>query len=231
MLEVIPIIQLQAIENKAAINISDRKLKKVLGKLKVEQQQSKIEGQVNDELDDHDNTKAFHFVIERQNRKVKLGREEHKNGESNESVREENEKETKGSCGFKKAEEKNQTEASRSSNKSGSSNHQNRKETNPQDNKEVTSSTGPIMNYQEGYNISAEEHKINSLEKTENLIMIYNETTTEVYIDEEERIRPESSNNHNTDRPDIYLDKPKQEVKRKDQVEQEIRKIELVKKK
>ena len=161
---------------------------------------------------------------------MKLGREEHKNGESNESAREENEKETKGSCGFKKAEEKNQTEASRSSNKSGSSNHQNRKETNPQDSKEVTSSTGPIMNYQEGYNISAEEHKINSLEKTENLIMIYNETTTEVYIDEEERIRPESSNNHNTDRPDIYLDKPKQEVKRKDQVEQEIRKIELVKK-
>ena len=41
------------------------------------------------------------------------------------------------------------------------------------------------MNYQEGYNISAEEHKINSLEKTDNLIMIYNETTTEVYIDKE----------------------------------------------
>ena len=85
------------------------------------------------------------------------------------------------------------------------------------------------MNYQEGYNISAEEHKINSPEKTENLIMIYNETTTEVYIDEEERIRPESSNNHNTVRPDIYLDKPKQKVKRKDQVDQKIRKIELVK--
>ena len=82
--------------------------------------------------------------------------------------------------------------------------------------KEVTSSTRPIMNYQEGYNISAEEHKINSLEKTENLIMIYNETTTDVYIDKEERIRPENPNNHNTDRPDICLDKPKQEVKRGD---------------
>ena len=68
------------------------------------------------------------------------------------------------------------------------------------------------MNYQEGYNISAEKHKINSFEKTDNLIMIYNETATELYIDEEERIRPDNSNNHNTDRPDIYLDKPKQEV-------------------
>ena len=85
------------------------------------------------------------------------------------------------------------------------------------------------MNYQEGYNISAEEHKMNSLEKADNSIMIYNKTTTEVYIDKEERIRPENSNNHNTDRPDIYLDKPKQEVKRKDQWEQEIRNTELMK--
>ena len=78
--------------------------------------------------------------------------------------------------------------------------------------------------------MSAEKHKINSLEKTDNLIIIHNETTTEVYIDKEERIRPENSNSHNTDRRDIYLDKPKQEVKRKDQGEQEVRKIELVKK-
>ena len=63
--------------------------------------------------------------------------------------------------------------------------------------------------------MSAEEHKINSFEKKDNLIMMYNETTTEVYIDKEERIRPENFNNHNTDRPDIYLNKPKQEVKRK----------------
>ena len=59
--------------------------------------------------------------------------------------------------------------------------------------------------------------------------MTYNETTTEAYVDKEERIRPENSNNHNTDRSDIYLDKPKQEIKRKDQGEQEVRKIELVK--
>ena len=49
---------------------------------------------------------------------MKLGIEEHKNGESNESVREENEKEAKGSCDFKRPEEENQTEASGSSNKS-----------------------------------------------------------------------------------------------------------------
>ena len=49
---------------------------------------------------------------------MKLGIEEHKNGESNKSVREENEKEAKGSCGFKTAEEENQTEASGNSSKS-----------------------------------------------------------------------------------------------------------------
>ena len=219
LLEVIPIIQLWTLEYKTTINISNEKLKKVLGKLKVERQQSKIEGQgVKDELDDHDNTKAFDFVIKRQNRKVKLGIEEHKNGESKESAREENEKEeAKGSCGFKRAEEENQTEASESNNKSWSSNPQNRKETNPQDNKEVTSSAGPIMNYQEGYNMSAEEHKISSFEKTDNLIMIYNETTTEAYIEKEERIRPQNFNNHNIDTPDICLDKPKHKVQRKDQ--------------
>ena len=73
-------IQLWALENKTAINIKYQKLKKVLGKLKVEQQQSKIEGQeINEELDDDDNTKAFDFVKERKNRKGKLGIEEHKN--------------------------------------------------------------------------------------------------------------------------------------------------------
>ena len=59
ILEVIPIIQLWALENKTAINISDQKLMKVLGKLKVEQQQSKTEGQVKDELEDHDNAKVL----------------------------------------------------------------------------------------------------------------------------------------------------------------------------
>ena len=49
-------------------------------------------------------------------------------------------------------------------------------------------------------------------------------------MDKQERIKPESSNNHKTDRPDIYLDKPKQKVQRKDQGEQEVREIEIMKK-
>ena len=105
----------------------------------VEQEQSKTEGQgVQDELDDKENTKTFDFEIERNNR---LGREENNNGESKESVREENEKETKRSCGFSRAEEENQTETSRSSNKRWSTNSQNVKETDPQDywtNKELS---------------------------------------------------------------------------------------------
>ena len=49
-------------------------------------------------------------------------------------------------------------------------------------------------------------------------------------MDKQERIKPEGSNNHKTDRPDIYLDKPTQEVQRKDQGEQEVRNTEIRKK-
>ena len=54
--------------------------------------------------------------------------------------------------------------------------------------------------------------------------MIYDETTTEVYIDKQERINQKRSNNHDTDKSDIYLDKTKQELQRKNQAEQEVRK-------
>ena len=47
---------------------------------------------------------------------------------------------------------------------------------------EVTSSTGPIVKYQEGHNIPVKYHKIKLSQKTDSLIMIHNETTTEVYI-------------------------------------------------
>ena len=72
--EVISIIQLWTLENKTVIDISDQKLKKVLDKLKIEQQLlNKIEEQeVKWEPDDDSNTKAFEFAIERQKRKVKL---------------------------------------------------------------------------------------------------------------------------------------------------------------
>ena len=46
ILEVIPIVQLWALANKTAIDISDQKLKKVLSKLKIDQQLlNKIKGQ------------------------------------------------------------------------------------------------------------------------------------------------------------------------------------------
>ena len=74
-----------------------------------------------------------------------------------------------------------------------------------------------MTNYQEKYNIPAKQHKINSFEKTNNPIVIYNKISTEVYMDKQERIKPEISNNHKTHRPDIYLDKLKKERQRKDQ--------------
>ena len=94
---------------------------------------------------------------------------------------------------------------------------------------EVTSSTEQIVNYQEAHNITAKEHKINIIQKINNLIRIYIETTKEVYIDKKERIKPKNSNNDNTDKPDISLDKPKQEIQRKNEGEQEARKTEIMK--
>ena len=58
--KVIPIVQLQALENKTAIDISDKKLKKVLSKLKIEQQLlNKIGRHLNEESDDDNQAKAF----------------------------------------------------------------------------------------------------------------------------------------------------------------------------
>ena len=86
ILEVIPIVQLWALENKSAIDISDQKLRKVLSKLKIEQQLlNKIEGQeLKEESDDDDRAKAFNFVIESQ-REVKVGKKGHKKGEESDN--------------------------------------------------------------------------------------------------------------------------------------------------
>ena len=61
ILEVIPIVQLWTLENKSAIDISDQKLKKVLSKLKIEQQLlNKIEEQeLKEESDDDNKAKAL----------------------------------------------------------------------------------------------------------------------------------------------------------------------------
>ena len=44
---------------------------------------------------------------------------------------------------------------------------------------EVTNSTGPIVNFQGEHKIPAKEHKINLSGKTDNSIIIYNETATD----------------------------------------------------
>ena len=82
ILEVMPIIQLLALQNKTAIDISDQKLKKGLVKLKIEQQLlHKMEGQeVKEESDDDNSAKTFDFVIESQKREVKLGKQGCKKG-------------------------------------------------------------------------------------------------------------------------------------------------------
>ena len=61
ILEVIPIVQLWALGNKSAIDIRDQKLKKVLSKLKIEQQLlNKIEEQeLKEESDDDNKAKAL----------------------------------------------------------------------------------------------------------------------------------------------------------------------------
>ena len=55
------------------------------------------------------------------------------------------------------------------------------------------------------------DHKIyNVAPQTDSTIMIYNETTNDVYIDMQERIKPNSSSDHSTDKPDIHVAKLKQ---------------------
>ena len=110
----IAIVQLWALENKSAIDISDQKLRKVLSKLKIEQQLlNKIERQeLKEESDDDNRAKAFDFVIESQS-DVKVGKKGHKKGEeSDKSVREGKEKGVKETGGFMRAEEENLTEIS-----------------------------------------------------------------------------------------------------------------------
>lgn len=56
--------------------------------------------------------------------------------------------------------------------------------------------------------------------------MIYDETTKEVHIDTQEGIKPKGSNNHNTDKADILLNKEKQGIQRKEERGQKVRKTE-----
>ena len=77
------------------------------------------------------------------------------------------------------------------------------KETDYQDKMGVTSRTEPIGNYQKGQNITVKDHEINNVSfQTVNTVMIYNETIKEVYIDKQEKTKPKSSANYNTEKPD-----------------------------
>ena len=89
LLEIIPIIQLYIIENKTVIDISDQKLKEVLGKSKIEQQLlNKMEGQEVTKESDDNNAKVFDFSNESQKREVKLEKDGCKKRETDKSVRE-----------------------------------------------------------------------------------------------------------------------------------------------
>ena len=168
ILEVIPIIKLWELKSKTTIDICDQKLKKKLGKLKIEQQLNKTEEQkVKENSDDDKNTKAFGFqssALENKKREVKLGIKGDEEGESEESVREEEkEKEVKGNGDFKRAVEENQAELSEESrSKSWSSSTQKIKQTDFQDNARATRRTAPIVNYQESQN---KKYQMNSSKK------------------------------------------------------------------
>ena len=93
--EVIPIVQLWALEDRSAIDVSDQKLKKVISKLKIEQQLlNKTQGQgLKEESNDDNEAKVFDFAIESQKSDVKVGKKGCKKGEESEkSVREGKEK-------------------------------------------------------------------------------------------------------------------------------------------
>ena len=93
----------------------------------------------------------------------------------------------------------------------------------------VTIRAEPIINYEEEQNITKKDHKINNVTpQTDNIIMVYNEITKEVYIDKPKRAKPNSSSNHNTDEYNIHLAKLKQEIKMK-HTEQEASKTEIIK--
>ena len=93
----------------------------------------------------------------------------------------------------------------------------------------VTSKNEPIVNYKEGQNITKKDNKTNNVTpQIDNTIMANNGTTKEVYIDKQERVKPNNSSNHNTYERDIHVAKLKQAIQRKHR-EQEARKAEVMK--
>ena len=145
-------------------------------------------------------------------------------------MREGKEKGVKETRGFMSPEQENLNEMSEENrNLSWSSNTEKIKEANSLDNMGVTIRTEPIVNYQEGQNITKKDHKINNVNpQTDNTVMVYNEIAKEVYIDKPERAKPNSTSNHNTDQYNIHLAKLQQEIEIK-HTEQEASKAEIMK--
>lgn len=107
-------------------------------------------------------------------------------------------KKVKENGGFMRVEEENETEISEESRKkSWSSSIQKIKETYSRGKMGVTSRTNSKL----GQDVIVKDHKINNVaSQTDNKIMIYNEITNEIYINKQEKIKPNSSSNHNTDK-------------------------------
>ena len=103
-------------------------------------------------------------------------------------MRERKEKGVKENGGFTRVEQENLTQISEQNrNKVWSSNTEKIKKENSLDNMRVTSRTEPIVNYQEGQNITKKDHKVNNVTpQTDDTIMIYDEITKEIYIDKQE---------------------------------------------
>ena len=180
---------------------------------------------MNKESDD-DKAKAFDFVIESQKSEVKVGKKgcNKKGEESDKRVREGKEKR-----GFMRPEQENLKDISEENkNLSWSSNTEKIERAISLDNMGVTIRTEPIINYQEGQNTTKKDKINNVTLQTDNTIMVYNETTKEVYIDKPGRAKPKSTSNHNTDEYNIHLAKLKQEIKIK-YTEQEASKREIIK--
>ena len=56
----------------------------------------------------------------------------------------------------------------------------------------------------------------NATHQTDNTVIVYNETTKEVYRDKQKIIKPKSYSNYNTDKYDNYAAKLKQKIQRKE---------------
>ena len=81
----------------------------------------------------------------------------------------------------------------------------------------ATSSSEPIVNYQEEQNTTSKDHEvINLIQQKNNIILICNKSKELVFVEKQEKTKPKASNNQKKDKFVTHLDKPKLEIQRKD---------------